>query len=364
MPRATNPGRGFVWRVSICCWPKLLRRDCLCPRGLAVKGHQDLNRRKLKVGYFILEGLNSFATVYYLYYLYFFLHKEFGFGNKANLLVAALSGAVNAVASFYGGRFAQRKGYFTALKVGIGLMIAGLALGAGIHSAPAQVCAMAVLVAGMCFTWPTLEALVSEGEEPRNVPRMVGLYNVVWSATGALAYFVGGAMLERFGLRTMFYVPIAIELVGFGMVFVLERWDKEEARTHTDSAGPKTASDETDRRVPTPSPAIGGMNPRPIAKARSFRRMAWLANPCAYIAINTLIAVMPTVAARLGLSIAQAGFFGSIWCFARVAAFLGLWLWPGWHYRFGWLLSAFVAMVGTFLGILTAQNLWMLILMQ
>jgi MFS family permease len=317
-----------------------------------------LNGRKLKVGYFVLEGLNSFATVYYLYYLYFFLQKEFGFGNKANLLVAALSGAVNAVGSFYGGRFAQRKGYFTALKVGIGLMIAALALGACVHTAAVQVCAMPLMVVGMSFTWPTLEALASEGEAPGNVPRMVGLYNVVWSGTGALAYFVGGAMLERFGLKTMFYVPIAIQVFELGMVFVLERWGKEGAPAGTGLEGQKIAADEKDQSL------ITELNPRPIAKARTFRRMAWLANPFAYIAINTLIAVMPAVSARLGLSIAQAGFCGSLWCFARVAAFLGLWLWAGWHYRFGWLLSAFVGMVVTFLGILTAQSLLMLILMQ
>ena len=41
--------------------------------------------RRLKTGYFVLEGLNSFATVYYFYYFYFFMQTEFGFGNKANL---------------------------------------------------------------------------------------------------------------------------------------------------------------------------------------------------------------------------------------------------------------------------------------
>ena len=45
--------------------------------------------RRLKAGYFTLEGLNSFATVYYFYYFYFFMQTEFGFGNKANLALAA-----------------------------------------------------------------------------------------------------------------------------------------------------------------------------------------------------------------------------------------------------------------------------------
>jgi len=41
---------------------------------------------------------------------------------------------------------------------------------------------------------------------------MVGLYNVVWAGTGALAYFTGGAMLEKLGLKSLFYVPMAMVL--------------------------------------------------------------------------------------------------------------------------------------------------------
>ncbi len=91
--------------------------------------------RRLKPGCFILEGLNSFATVYYFYYFYFFMQTEFGYGNQANLLLAALNGAVYAVMAWQGGKFAQRFGYFTALKVGFTIMIAALAVGSQLHTA-------------------------------------------------------------------------------------------------------------------------------------------------------------------------------------------------------------------------------------
>jgi len=106
------------------------------------------------------------------------------------------------------------------------------------------------------------------------------------------------------------------------------------------------------------------LNPRPIAKARAFLAMAWLANPFAYIAINTLIAVMPGVASRLGLSTMVAGFCCSIWCFARLAAFWGLWRWSGWHYRFRWLVAAYLALSGTFAILVLAPNLAALVLAQ
>ena len=69
--------------------------------------------RRLKTGYFVLEGLNSAATVYYFYYFYFYMEKVFGFGNKANLCLAMLNGGTYAVFAWGGGKFAQRFGYFT-----------------------------------------------------------------------------------------------------------------------------------------------------------------------------------------------------------------------------------------------------------
>jgi len=92
--------------------------------------------------------------------------------------------------------------------------------------------------------------------------------------------------------------------------------------------------------------------------------MAWLANPFAYIGMNTLIALMPGIAQRLELSTMLAGFWGSLWCFARFGTFVGLWLWPGWHYRFRWLLTAYLALVWAFVIILLAPNLPVLVAAQ
>jgi predicted MFS family arabinose efflux permease len=95
-----------------------------------------------------------------------------------------------------------------------------------------------------------------------------------------------------------------------------------------------------------------------------FLKMAWLANPFAYIAINTVVAVIPGVAHRLDLSTMMAGFCCSAWCFARLACFCLLWLWAGWHYRFRWLLAAFIGLVCSFAAILMIPNLFALVVAQ
>ncbi len=305
-------------------------------------------QRPFKTGVFIIEGLNSFATTYYFYYFYFFMQKQFGFGDKANLLLAALNGFVCMMAAWWGGRFAQRAGYFTALKLGFGIMAVALLVGAQLSSPSGHIVAMVAAVIGMCLTWATLEALVSEGERVDRLPQNIGIYNVVWAGTGALAYFSGGAMLDTLGLKSMFYVPAAMFLLQLVGTFWLQRVGR-------------FSSSQTAEQTPG---AVTGLNPRPIARARAFLRMAWFANPFAYIAINTLIAVMPGVAMRLELSTTLAGFCASVWCFSRLAAFAALWYWPGWHYRFRWLLSSFLALIVSFAVILTAPHLAVLITAQ
>lgn len=308
-----------------------------------------MSPRQLKTGYFVIEGLNSFGTTYYFYYFYFFMRQQFGFGDKANLALAALNGFVYMFAAWWGGRFAQRTGYFTALKLGFALMLGALLLGAQAESASGQIVVMLVAVIGMCFTWPTLEALVSEGETPLGLQRMVGIYNVVWAATGAVAYFIGGALLDQLGLQSMFFVPATVFGIQLALAFWLERGAKSAPSTPT---------------AISPEPYAPRANPRPIARTKMFLRLAWVANPFAYIAINTLVAVMPGVAQRLELSTTQAGFFCSVWCFARLGAFWGLWFWPGWHYRFRWLVASYLALLATFALILTVPSLAVLVLAQ
>jgi hypothetical protein len=314
--------------------------------------------RKLKPGIFLLEALNSFAVVFYFYYFYFFMHTRHGFDNRANLELAALIGAVSAVCSWVGGKCGQRFGYFKALKFGWGLMLGAMVAGLQAESARGHVLVTLVAGAGMCFTWPNLEGMTCEGETRAGLQQMVGIYNVVWAATAAVSNFIGGALLTQLGFESLFYIPAAIHVVQLGLTFRLESEAGAEAR-----------------RSPCPGATAGlelegGAERGPAAEhlapttARKFLRMAWLANPFAYIAINTLVAVIPGLAGRLRLSTTLAGVFCSAWCFARFGTFATLWFWDGWHYRFRWLLAAYVALIGAFTAILTVPSLTVVVLAQ
>ena len=262
--------------------------------------------RRLKPWYYVLEGLNAFGTSYYFSYLFFYMQARFGFGDLQNLMLSALNGFVYMGGSWLGGRMAQRFGYLRALKFGFGLMTIMLLLGVGAGTAASHVMVMVVWTFGLCFTWPSLEALVSEGEPPASLPRTIGIYNVTWAAGSAFAYFIGGTLLEKLGLNSLFLVPAALLVVKLAILLWVA------ART---AALPH--SSEKEREFARLAAAA---TPRPTDRARLFLRLAWLANPFAYMAINTVLAVIPGLAKRHDLSPMFAGFFCSVWLFARLGA--------------------------------------------
>jgi len=305
--------------------------------------------RRFKAACFTLEGVGSFAVSFYFYYIYFFMREHFGFGNKHNLAFAALMGFIYVVSAWQGGRFGQRRGYFMALKVGFIVMILALAIGSQLNSVTGIILASTFFTIGQCFLWPAVEALVSEGEDAEGLTRAVGTYNVVWASTNALGLFVGGTLVEKFGFKVLFYLPIALLLTQLALTFWLERHAQDIAVT------------SNHKPAPTPPP---GPNRPSREKAKAFLYMAWLANPFAYIAINTFIPMLPGLAARFQLTPMMAGFVCSLWSFVRLGTFSMLWFWNGWHYRFRWLVSSFAALIIVFVLILTAPNLAVLLAAQ
>jgi MFS family permease len=309
-----------------------------------------MNSNRAKAGVFLLEGLNSFSVTLYLYYVFFFTQEKFGFTGQQNLLLAAAIGLIYIFASVFGGRFGQRRGYFAALRAGLSIMVAAMVAGLLVESHAAHVTVLSIYIVGTCFTWPALEALVSEREPPLRLQRIIGVYNLVWSGTGAFAYFTGGALIERFGLRVLFLIPLVVHVLELGLTL----WLKSSSRAS--AAGVRRVEPVVLTEIP--------LNPRPITRVKMFLKLAWLANPLAYIAINTVIPTIPALAKRLELSPKFAGFFCSVWLFARTLAFLLLWLWPGWHYRFRWMAGAYLAMLAGFALMLVAPQLWLLISAQ
>src|SRR4051812_23265325 len=307
-------------------------RSTLASGNVSVLNANTSNR--FDAGYFGLEALNSLGAVYFNYYIFFYLQRHFGFGSAQNLAFSAVNGFVYIFSAWYGGKFAQKNGNFTALLAGLSVTVLSLLLASSWQTVAGQVSMMICWTMGMCFTWPALEAQISDNRPRRTLPRMIGVYNVVWAATGALAYFWGGAIFERLGEKSLFFLPAAIHTLE--LILLLWLW-RQSRHARSEAAS-----------IDLHDPGLVEHRPVSDREARSFVRMAWLANPFAYIAINTIIPVIPDIARKLHLSPTIAGFLCSIWFFARLATFWFLWHWTAWHYRFHLLIGSFAGLVASF----------------
>ncbi len=310
-----------------------------------------------KLGLFILEWLNALGSAYYFNYLFFYMRDHFGFGNRNNLLITALYGFVYVFAAWHAGRIASKKGYFKLLRIGFSGVCLSMILGGLIphffgYSRTAEMMQFVIVVfwtLSLCTTWPTLQSLASRGESPETLPRTAGIYNIVWASASATAYLTGGLLFDWLGGEVLtFWLPATIHL---SQLFLLARYQK----TGVPEPAPKPAHE---------SLVVPESNPRPIAKARGFVLLAWIANPFAYIAMYGIVPVIPKLSGGLGLTAATAGIVCSVWLWTRLAAFVWFWLWPGWHYRFRWLLSAFVLLITSFAIILLCPHVWTLVLAQ
>lgn len=315
-------------------------------------------RRRLKTGCFILEGLNALAAAYYFNYLFFYMHEHFGFGNERNLLLTAEYGFLYSFAAWGAGRLGHRHGYFFFLRLGFSIVLAMMLAAAVVPkflgythaSMVAQLAILAVWTLGLCGTWPMLQALVTTRESPRTASRTAGLYNIIWAVAAAVAYLTGGAMLDRFHGEILFWIAAGLHVIQLLMLGPLQKLSVVAA------AQPAPGNSTTE--------SAPELNPRPIAKARMFLHLAWLANPVAYVAIYGMLPVIPKLSERLGLTATYAGMVYSVWFWVRLGAFVWFSLWPGWHYRFSLLLGAFVAMIASFATILLCTNIWVLVAVQ
>lgn len=293
-----------------------------------------------KASFYLIEFLNSFASVYYSNFLFFYLRNSFGFGDVANLLTAAAGGFVYIIAAWQGGKLAQRYGYIRILSLGIFVVFLAFSTGVAFPKPALQILVYCIWTIGICFIWPSLEALVC-CRAGASLSSFIGIYNITWAAGAAAGYFTAGILIEKLGMLSLFWLPMILTIVEFAIVpFAANRVKKEYS---------------------------GQCNEAPLDvefypnKTKQFQRMSWLANPFCYVAINTVIPLIPSLAEKLNLSLGMTGIAGSLWMFARLISFAFLRQWSGWHYHFRWLAGSYLLLIICFFGVLMSSSLgWFL----
>ena len=288
-------------------------------------------RQKFRAVCFTIEGLNSFATVIYFNYLYFLLPRPVRLRRQGTTSRSPRCiGLIYTFASWQAGRFAQRCGNFTALKIGFGVMAAGLVVGSQLHSAGRGNRRRVRRERRHVFH---LAGAGGAGQRGRDTAaRAVGIYNITWAAANAAAYFIGGTLIEKFGYQSMFYLPLVFiaRATGAG---VLARKNSRSRRRSKPVICRRPTRTGPRRRAPKISSAWRGWRIRSPTSPSTRSRRACRASP-----------------RNSSCRRCWPGFVCSLWCFVRLGAFVLLWRWPGWHYRFRWLVTAFALLIAVVRG--------------
>lgn len=269
--------------------------------------------------YYIIESVTSCASTLITVCIFFWTREVLGFGNSANLALSAVLGITYVIAARYGGRLADKIGYGRVILLGL----VGMAIisSVGWLGTTRWWPHLVIIIFTVCLApiWPSLEAAILVAPSSQTMSRRLGVYNMVWSITCCVSYFLGGALFLLHP-HAIFWVTGFLLFVG--IIWLLFR----KANGHRNGIG-------------TVEPPQSGTNISEEGKRR-FVYMARLANMIAFFLASTLIALAPHLCDHLHISYTQAIWLACTFYFSRIAAFAILNKWTLWHYRMPWIIAA------------------------
>jgi MFS family permease len=283
---------------------------------------------------FTVEFLTSAGTNFLQVGIFFYTIHRFHWTLRDNFLlgaaqgVAYVLGAMNAdrLTRIWSRRPALTRLYFCMMTVAfIGAMFPFSAV----------IAVLLPIYAGIgAMSWPILESLISEGLDSDALGRRIGIYNLMWSGSGALVLALNGTIIEHF-IGGVFAFPAIFHGLSMMLVRISSR----------------TASD------PLPSVTSNTAHVSPVHVEPELLRLRttalWLSRvalPATYVLIYGLMALMPSLPVLKPLDTARQTLVGSTWMATRLLTFIVLGVGTWWHTRPRLLIAAAWLMLFAFLG--------------
>jgi MFS family permease len=281
---------------------------------------------------FTIEFLGSGAANFLQTGIFFYTRHRFGWSLRSNFLLATTQGAFYVAGAMNANRlthFWSRRGALTRLYGAMSLV--GL-LGAMLPYSLVLAILLPVYSALGAMSWPILESLVSDGLESDRLSRRIALYNVVWSAAGALTLAVNGTIIEHFAGGVF-----AIPAIFHGCAMMLMR---VSSRNMSDPAPASTHAPVAPAKI----------EPELLRLRTTALWLSRVALPATYVLIYSLMALMPSLPVLRALDTARQTLVGSTWMITRLLTFvlLGVTVW--WHTRPRLLVIAACLMLLAFFG--------------
>ena len=267
----------------------------------------------------LLTALVSTAGGIVTHGMYFLAHTAYGFGDVQNLWLAValfipyIPGAL--IAGSIGRRIGARRALHAAnaLMILAGLVLAtrppelGLWLAAPLYNGAAG------------LMWPLVEGYVAGGHHGAALHRVIGRFNLTWSATVVPALWVVGAAGDN--LAATFGVLLALHFLGAFAIAAL----------------------------PPEPPPLDHAAAAPVAS--TYPLLLWSSRvllPVSYLLLDALSPLLPGVWARTGVPLAWAAALSSTWMVARFGIFVLLSRWSGWRGRPGMLVTGALVLLAGF----------------
>ncbi len=248
----------------------------------------------------------------------FFIAKEtFGFGKAECFGLGVAYGAayipmaMNAgpTVRWLNGRGVGHRAILACVMAGMGLMclLPGLSctLSAAGHPAAWSLWALIGVYGGLSgLLWPMVESYLSGGRRGPGLRTATGRFNVTWSSALVIAMLLVAPYTKNGATQALALLGAVHWLSCLVLV-----WFGRAPAAHDDAH-----------------------EPHPPVYGEQLAIFRWVL-ATAYLVLNALLPYIAVVADTLSLSATMAVVLGATWPGARVAAFVFMERWPGWHGR-------------------------------
>jgi MFS family permease len=307
--------------------------------------------------YYVVEGVSTVGVALMLSGIYFYTTRRFGWGSAENFRLAASLGVIYVLGALSAHAIATRLGRRGTLVLTYLVMAACAAAALWLTSPRLLVVILMVYSGVSAITWPALESLVSSDLPPGKLPRRLGVYNCVWSGSGAITFASAGFILKHWTVG-IFVVPAVVHAA---MALLIQLRGKRRGARDAGGEGVSVSPAEPAEPalvVPHPPGAHDAAEPE-LLRARTLALwMSRLTLPATFVVISSLLAAMPTLPLIRRLDPTTGTVLASAWMGARWVGFLVLGATAWWHTRPRALLWAAVLLLAAFLAI-TFQPEWL-----
>lgn len=302
----------------------------------AVAGRRDHPLASLRsprmVWLYAAEWLASCAGTWMQVGIFFFTQYHLKWDMRANLLLGTAQGVTYIAGALSAHAISARLGRRNTLVLFYALaavMIGVAALRPTAVSVVVPVLIAYAFVSGVC--WPILESLVSGRAAGAVLSGRLGVYNLVWSLSGAMVMAVNGRIIE-YSPRGVFVGALASHAIAVVLMQLNRRA-------------------EDDHDVPEGAGHALHAETELLAQRRLALWLSRVALPATYVVIYGLSTMLPSLPLMRALTPSTATAVVSVWMIVRTAAFVVLGLTSWWHTRPRLLLLSAVMMLVAFLGV-------------